>query len=62
MAKLMAFSIDSKVDRYIKGAITDLTDLRWKQTGSDQALHLELRYAKWKKEYSQSIKTGNIPK
>lgn len=34
MAKFMAFSIESKVERYIKGVLTDLTDLKWKKAGS----------------------------
>ena len=40
MAKFMAFSIESKVERYIKGVLTDLTDLKWKKAGSELALHL----------------------
>lgn len=40
MAKFMAFSIESKVERYIKGVLTDLTDLKWKKAGSEFGLHL----------------------
>jgi hypothetical protein len=49
MAKFMAFVIDTKVERYIKGLLIDLADLKWKKTGSDLSMNLELRYASWKK-------------
>lgn len=49
MAKFMAFSIESKVERYIKGVLTDLTDLKWKKAGSELALHLEMRFSTWKR-------------
>jgi hypothetical protein len=49
IAKFMAFVIDSKVERYIKGLLIDLVDVKWKKTGSDLGLNLELRYTSWKK-------------
>jgi len=49
LAKFMAFVIDTKVERYIKGLLIDLADVKWKKTGSDLSLSLELRYASWKK-------------
>ena len=52
----MAFSVESKEERYIKGCIVDLTDLRWKDSSSDAALHLELRYAQWKREFKNAEK------
>lgn len=61
LAKFVAFAVESKVDRYIKGAINDLTEVRWKQSGAELALHLELRFTKWRREYQQTIKSGNIP-
>lgn len=51
MAKFMAFAVDSKVERFIKCTISDLSDLRWKNMGQDAALHLELRFSKWKREF-----------
>ena len=45
MAKFMAFAVDVKIERFIKSAIQELTDLRWKDGSSDSAMLLEL---KWK--------------
>ena len=59
LAKFMAFAVESKVERYIKGCIVDLTELRWKDDGTDTALHLELRYAKWKMEFKSMQKKSN---
>lgn len=40
IAKFMAFVIDSKVERYIKGLLIDLVDIKWKKSGSDLSLNL----------------------
>lgn len=62
MAKFMAFAIESGVERYIKGVLTDLTDLRWKKAGSELALHLEMRFSTWKREWTRSLKGGQAVK
>jgi hypothetical protein len=40
VGRLIAFAVESKVERYLKGAIGDLSDVRWKEAGADLALHL----------------------
>jgi hypothetical protein len=58
MAKFMAFAIESKVERFIKGVLNDLTDIKWKKSGNDLALHLEMRFSNWKREYNKMVKSG----
>lgn len=62
MAKFMAFAIESKVERFIKGVLSDLTDMKWKKSGQDLALHLEMRFSNWKREYNKMVKNGEAPK
>lgn len=56
IARLFAFSIQTKIDRYIKGALCDLTEAKTKQSGNEVALHMELRFATWKKEFKKMVK------
>ena len=56
MAKFIAFTVDSKKERYIKGSIVDLTDIRWREGSTDSAMHLELRFVKWKREFKEECK------
>ena len=60
VAKFMAFAVDSGVERYIKGCIADLTELRWKDDCTDTALHLELRFQKWKMEHKRNLKEKEV--
>jgi hypothetical protein len=62
MAKFFAFAIESRVERYVKGVLNDLTDIKWKKSGSDLALHLEMRFSNWKREYTRMLKGGEIAK
>lgn len=62
VAKFMAFAVDSKVERYMKGVMADLADMKWKKAGSDLALHLEMRFSTWKREYNRMLKNGELPK
>jgi len=56
LAKLFAFSIDTKIERFIKGAISDLAEIKNKEGASDLTLHLELRFASYKKEYKKIMR------
>jgi hypothetical protein len=40
LAKFLAFAIDTKIERFIKGVLTDMADIRWKKSGQDLCLHL----------------------
>jgi hypothetical protein len=62
MAKFFAFAIDSRVERFVKGVLNDLTDIKWKKSGSDLALHLEMRFSNWKREYNKMLKSADPPK
>ena len=57
----MAFALESKVERYVKGLIGDLTEMRWKANNGDMALHLDLKFGTWKREYNQMLKNNTIP-
>lgn len=46
----------------MKGVLGDLTDIKWKKSGSDLALHLEMRFSTWKREYNKMLKNGELPK
>ena len=62
MAKFMAFTVDCQVERFIKTAIHELTDLRWKEGGPDAALHMELKYHSFKKEFKKMAREGGMNK
>lgn len=50
------------MERYVKGVLNDLTDIKWKKSGSDLALHLEMRFSNWKREYTRMLKSGEMAK
>lgn len=39
-AKFLAFAVETKVERFIKGVLGDISEAKWKKSGNDLALHL----------------------